>query len=221
MAKLKFHTKPPVATRLTSPHRCGPLARTWLSCLRPSAARVWTDATTAFYDRPLAVDESMNPTRPNIANLTGPGVVGLFATAILSLVGCDQSTTPQNEGQSPAQSAEQQLPADPAAAALEVAGRLRKSVWLNNGWVEVKDPDLPTMYLVSPNTSWTIDCGVLGISVTFGESVSGDSNSAGNDVQVTLSSATLSTKDCETLAPVVASEIKAIFDGGTGAPPKG
>jgi hypothetical protein len=54
--------------------------------------------------------------------------------------------------------------------------------------------------VLSPNSPWILTCGVSGISIVFGASVSGQ-GSTSNDVEINLAYNSVDEKDCTVLGP--------------------
>jgi hypothetical protein len=57
---------------------------------------------------------------------------------------------------------------DPARAAPELEKRLRGQVHYSNGLLLIEDPILHGITTLPATTGWAIDCGILGVAVTFG-----------------------------------------------------
>jgi hypothetical protein len=61
-------------------------------------------------------------------------------------------------------------------------------------------------------TPWVVNCGI-GITVVFGNSISGETERVYGDGKVWLSTSGVSMQECELLAPVIGKEIQAILSG--------
>src|SRR5262245_32477732 len=71
----------------------------------------------------------------------------------------------------------------------EVEQRLGELVSYDNGLLSVYDPLLKTIFIMPSNTSWAVECGVLGFRVRFGS----DSDSRAS---VTLSYLSIPHESC-------------------------
>jgi hypothetical protein len=103
---------------------------------------------------------------------------------------------------------EERLVHEPLRAAPVLIRHLRDAVQVQDGVLIVEgDYDLHLLPLKSP---WVVNCGLLGMSVVFGNSVGGD-ESARNDITVILTQASVEKTHCHTLVPAVGNEIKTVL----------
>ena len=164
---------------------------------------------------------------------------------LLFVVGCGQNDSLKEKKQSAdadaRMAAEQQLLSDPDKAIPELIQRLRASVKLGDGFLMIEDESLSLYRLASPlaetnvtsfpflslsvlslNSPWVIKCGAEGITVVFGNSISGSGESdegsndveVGNDVIVWLTAGSIPKKRCQKIAPALGKEIQTILTGG-------
>jgi hypothetical protein len=103
---------------------------------------------------------------------------------------------------------------DIGLAGRELERRLLMRISAQDGIVTVREPDLGYLYShYLPATSpWVLTCGITGMSIVLGSSVSGDGTSVGNDVEVRLAYATLDEKACAVLGPQLAKRLRAILE---------
>jgi hypothetical protein len=140
--------------------------------------------------------------------------LGFVLPLCLALNACGESE-PQSKQPSEIQNqmrADADLMLDINRAGTELERRLSESVRQQDGLVIIHTP-LTGKFMtevLSPNTPWILSCGV-GISIVFGSSVSGDSTSVSNDVEVQLAYNTVSESDCASLGPRLGKRLKAIF----------
>jgi hypothetical protein len=102
--------------------------------------------------------------------------------------------------------ADREMLKDAAQAGAELESRLHKAVSLQNGLMIVHNPAEPgmEMHVLPSSTPWMLNCGIFGVTVVFGSSVTGDSSSVQNDVEIVLTSAKVDPPICDTLAPSLA-----------------
>jgi len=152
----------------------------------------------------------------------------IFGVCALLVVGCNDNKAEKARKHAAAErahhdAAEQQIFADPERALVELKRRLRKTIKFKNSVILVDSPfgmgtllgsatSFLNLYVIPPDTPWTVSCG-LGMTVTFGNVISGDTGGVTNDVQVALTLASLDKTQCETLGPAVGKEIQAILAG--------
>ena len=108
--------------------------------------------------------------------------------------------------------ADADLMLDIGRAGAELERRLSDNVRAQDGIVIIHGPVIGQYMsqVISSNTSWILSCGI-GITIVFGSSVSGDSTSVSNDVEVRLAYNTVSESDCATLGPRLGKRLNAIF----------
>jgi hypothetical protein len=161
------------------------------------------------------------------------------AIGLIALVGCGPGDQSKEKKQSDAdvkkaietQASEQQLLADPSRAAPTLIQRLRVSVKMRDGLLMTDNQSLTR--ILSPlsetsiasvpgalnisafpkETQWVVNCG-LGITVVFGNPISGKSERVYGDGKVWLTTAPVSKHGCELLAPMIGKEIRTILNGG-------
>jgi hypothetical protein len=103
---------------------------------------------------------------------------------------------------------------DIGVAGPELERRLSASIRVEDGLVTVKDPLLGSIqsHFLPATTPWVLSCGIGGISVAFGTSISGDGTSVGNDVEVRLGYAMFDEKACAVLGPRLGKQLRAILE---------
>lgn len=101
-------------------------------------------------------------------------------------------------------------------AGVELERRLSERVRLRDGIVLVQEP--PPLgnyysYVLSQNAPWVVTCGIGGLSVVLGNSVSAvpSVGGVGNDIELQLTFATIDQKDCAALGPRIGKRLKAMF----------
>ena len=142
------------------------------------------------------------------------GIVSLLLPICLGLGACGEAETPSKQqselrGQ---MKADADLMLDIGRAGTELERRLSETVRAQDGIVIVRDPVTGKYisYVLSPNTSWVLSCGV-GISIVFGSSVNGGEGSTSNDVELSLAYNTVDQRDCAALGPRLGKRLNAIF----------
>lgn len=139
----------------------------------------------------------------------------LTYVAALALAGCEDSAAPPPK-QADLSKADAALLADINVAGAEFERRLNASVRANGGVVVVRDPIIGQFmfFVLSPNSSWTLSCG-MGISVALGSSVSGalveGGGNLGNDIEVQIAYSAITGADCAVLALRLGKRLRAIF----------
>jgi len=149
-------------------------------------------------------------TRSSVWRTPGRGVLAV-AIAMLIVACDDRDTTSKQETDKQAAAlvadveADRQMLKDAGRAGAELENRLRKAVTLQNGLIIIHNPAEAEleMHVLPSSAPWMLNCGI-GVTVVFGSSVTGDSSSVQNDVDVVLTSATVDPPLCETLAPRLA-----------------
>jgi hypothetical protein len=68
-----------------------------------------------------------------------------------------------------------------------------------------------SLSVLPANASWTLQCGVLGMSIVFGNVVRGDQESVRNDVIVDLSIGQIDQNNCAILGPRIGKRLQAIL----------
>ena len=148
----------------------------------------------------------------------------LISLCFVLAVGCDDRESEKTKAAAATAEyqAEQQLITDPARALAELRRRLRATVTFQDELIVVNSPfgmgawagSMPflSLHVAPTSTPWVLSCG-LGMTVTFGNSFSGEGSRVSGDVQVTLTMAAIDKSGCETLGPAVGKEIRAILAG--------
>jgi hypothetical protein len=136
-----------------------------------------------------------------------------LACASMAACGEADAPKPKNFAQEMLARDRELMKGDFNSASQEFERRLATNLRLKDGLLLVRDPDpllgRIALYVLPPKTSWTISCGMGGLSVTFGNSVSGggvDGGSA-NDVEVRLAWADLEPRECDELAPRIGKQV--------------
>jgi hypothetical protein len=160
------------------------------------------------------------------------------ALGLFLLVGCGPSDQSEKKQQSDADAkmmveqtaSEKQLLADPSRATPELIQRLRASVKMRDGLLMMDDqsytrllyprsetyaasiPGAVNLSVRPPEAPWVFNCG-MGITVVFGNQISGGPEPIINDFTVWLTYVPVPKQACELLAPVIGKEIQAILSG--------
>jgi hypothetical protein len=103
---------------------------------------------------------------------------------------------------------ETDLMSDPARAGPELEKRLAESVSVDGGLLLVHA--LMSLYVLPVSTPWTLQC-TIGMSIVFGNSVSGDNEETNNNVTVNLSTGYIDQKNCDVLGPRIGKRLLAIL----------
>src|SRR4029453_17495000 len=93
----------------------------------------------------------------------------LFVPAV-SIQGAGDKGQRQNET---LEDKETVLMENPASAGSLLEQRLTENVRVTDGLLFVKDVDALDLFILPANTQWTIECGLAGFSITFGNLVTG------------------------------------------------
>jgi len=128
----------------------------------------------------------------------------LMVLAFPLLAGCDQKQPPPSKESQRIQHYIEPLPSDAQHAISILLAHLASAVHRQGTVLIIQDRSLSnTMtetYAMPISTSWTVECGITGVDVTFGNLESPD----GNDVDVTLSMASISdTSKCSAYAAAI------------------
>src|SRR6516225_10554890 len=97
---------------------------------------------------------------------------------------------------------------EPGTAGPELEKRLVASVNVQDSLILVRALASGDTYVLPDNSPWVITCGSEGVSVTFGNAVSGDGSHVGNDVGLDLTMIFISQANCGTLAPQLGRRLK-------------
>jgi len=105
---------------------------------------------------------------------------------------------------------------DPERAGQEFEKRLMQTVSVQDGLVLIRDPNIEKWFLtiLPVNAPWSMTCGITGISIIFGTSVSGDSSSVGNNDEVELTRAKIDQKQCAVLGPRLGKRLLVLLQSG-------
>ena len=103
---------------------------------------------------------------------------------------------------------ETDLMSDPNRAGPELEKRLAESVSVDGGLLLVHTNMF--LYVLPVSTPWTLHCTV-GMSIVFGNSITGDNSETTNDVTVNLSTGYIDPKNCDVLAPRIGKRLLTIL----------
>jgi hypothetical protein len=144
----------------------------------------------------------------------------------LALGACEQSGPPKKSIAQERRDADALLLKDVVLAGPELEQRLTAIIQVQDGLIIVHDPVIEQFvsYVLPASSSWTISCGLTGLSVVLGNSVSGGSVSGeaasfGNDVELRLAEARIDQKDCAVLGPRLGKRLKAMLQADQSVPP--
>jgi hypothetical protein len=153
----------------------------------------------------------MSKSKISTASLTG----ALSILIPICLGGCseDETASKQPSEIQDRMKADADLMLDIGRAGAEFEKRLSEAVHAQDGLVVVHDPIVGKYMsqVLPPNGTWILNCGVAGISIVFGTSVSGADGSTGNDVEVILVSNSVNEAGCAKLGPRLGKHLSAIF----------
>ena len=130
-------------------------------------------------------------------------MIGLWLCVLV--VGCDESQTPA----APAEKSETQKRLEAERSLLsndeklwpELAKRLVEAISVRDGILGVQSRS--DSYFLPANSPWVIKCGG-GLSIVFGNSISGDQSGTENDIQVYLLSTYIDSEICSRIGPRLA-----------------
>ena len=100
--------------------------------------------------------------------------------------------------------------ATPARGLAELKRQLKSRVNVKDGFVVVQGGFLRGTSVLPISTPWMVNCGFLGMTITFGTSVSGDRDDVGNDAQVQLAYPGMK---CADQAIPIAHEVRILLSG--------
>ena len=100
------------------------------------------------------------------------------------------------------------LMSDPNRAGPELEKRLAESVSVDGGLLLVHTALF--LYVLPVSTPWTLQC-FAGMSIVFGNSVTGDDSNTTNDVTVNLTVGQIDQKNCDVLGPRIGKRLLAIL----------
>ena len=142
-----------------------------------------------------------------------------IVTLLVLLTGCGPSEQQQaKRPQTPAEkgeSAKYQMLSDANRSNESYLQQLHSSMKVSDGFLTIEGIILPGVVVLPSNSGWTVSCGISGLAVAFGGSVSGNvdggSGSTENDAKVDLSLIPLSLERCREIAPQIGREVRAIL----------
>jgi hypothetical protein len=139
------------------------------------------------------------------------------------LAACDQGEAPKKSEAQLKMDEDTALLKDTARAGPELERRLLASVQVQNGIVAVRDPVMRAIKtdFLPTTTPWVLKCGMTGLSIVFGSSVTGDGSSTSNDVEVNLAFGTADQENCAVLGPRLAAQLRSLLQNGQSNPPPG
>jgi hypothetical protein len=123
---------------------------------------------------------------------------------------CTSHNTPAEQAVVDAQRRLVSLLRDPARAAPELEKRLRGQVHYSNGLLLIEDPILHGITTLPATTGWAIDCGILGVAVTFGAT---GENGAGTEVNLVPIGTSISNYTCRGISEVVGAAVLRLTNG--------
>jgi hypothetical protein len=138
----------------------------------------------------------------------------------LALVACDDSEHTEKSAATKIMDADALLLKDVERAGPELERRLMENIQVQDGLLMVRDPvfgEVGQLYVLPVNSPWTLSCGI-GLSVIFGNSVSGDSTSLSNDIELHLVRVRVDKKDCNVLGLRLGKRLKATLVADRPAP---
>ena len=137
----------------------------------------------------------------------------IIAIILCGLLGaCEQKETAKEPNKATEMiNAETALMSDLDRAGPELERRLAQSVSVDGGLLLVHTNGLQ-LFVLPVSTPWTIQCFV-GMTIVFGNSVTGDNSSTDNDVTLGLSTGQIEPKNCDILAPRIGKRLLAILGG--------
>jgi hypothetical protein len=153
-----------------------------------------------------------------LPTLFGAAVTVLLTTAAVAETDCKSSFfgvctsryAPDEQARINAQKRLEAVLRDPAQASTELERRLRKRVRYSNGLLLIEDPVLHGVTTVPATIAWSIDCGELGISVTFG--ATGESG-AGAQVDLVSLGTRVSNSSCRRISEAVGATVLQLTSG--------
>ena len=126
------------------------------------------------------------------------------------LGGCDEGKKTQKTNETLEQKENAQME-NPASAGSLLEQRLSENVRVADGLLFVKDVDALDLFILPANTPWTIECGFVGFSITFGNSVTGAGGDTENDVKVMLAKGRIDQKNCAILGGRIGKRLQTIL----------
>jgi hypothetical protein len=145
--------------------------------------------------------------------------IALSALGFL-LAACDQGEAPKKSEAQLKMDEDTALLKDTARAGPELERRLLASVQVQNGIVAVRNPvtrAIETDFLPT-TTPWVLKCGMTGLSIVFGSSVTGNGSSTSNDVEVYLAFGIADQDNCALLGPRLADRLRSLLQSDQATP---
>ena len=68
------------------------------------------------------------------------------------------------------------------------------------------------MTLLPTKSDWTVSCGLTGLSVAFGSTVTGSADGVKNNAEITLALGPIQKDKCRELAPLIGKEVQQILN---------
>jgi hypothetical protein len=102
------------------------------------------------------------------------------------------------------------LMSDPNRAGPELEKRLAEGVSVDGSLLLVHTIT-GSLFVLPVSTPWTLQCW-FGMSIVFGNSVSGDGSSTDNDVTLNLTVGQIDQKNCDVLGPRIGKRLLAILE---------
>lgn len=135
-----------------------------------------------------------------------------IALALFALLGgCDERDPAQTPNKMVEEvEKETVLMADPERAGSELEQRLMAKVSSVDGLLFVNNNGFQ-LFVLPANAPWVIDCGLVGISITFGNSVSGSDGDVSNDVEIYLTQGRIDQKNCPIIGRRIGKRLLAIL----------
>ena len=151
----------------------------------------------------------MIPLRPG-----SRAAVALLFCGLLCACGESETELPKKPVAQELMERDKALLKDIGLAGRELERRLLERITVRDGIAIVRDPDLGYIfsYYLPATTPWVLSCGITGMSIALGTSVSGDGNSVGNEVEVRLAFAPLDDKACSVLGPQLAKRLQVLLE---------
>src|SRR5665213_3489267 len=135
---------------------------------------------------------------------------------LLVLTGCGPSEQPQaKRPQTTAEkesTAKYELLTDENRSNESYLQQLHAGMKVSDGLLTIEGTILPGLTVLPSNSGWSVSCGISGLSVIFGNGVSGSiddgSGSVKNEAKVDLLLIPLSPERCRDVAPKIGREVR-------------
>jgi hypothetical protein len=140
------------------------------------------------------------------------GLKSLALTVCVLLCACGENDSAQKaNGAEELIKSETALMADPERAGPELERRLTDSVRADGGLLLVHSRG-GILYVLPATTPWTLDCFFAGMSIEFGNSITGDNSDTSNDVIVNLTTGQIDQRNCDILGPRIGKRLLAMIE---------